>query len=369
MKNVKPLKILTSFGERPGQESEYLETLSICNSQHFLFESINHRKELGIIRAWDPLTLDQKYRNKDINLLILYEKILNLCENYDVFIVENENVYHPDFIKKLSLITYTVLYSSDDPESSFYASQPYAFAFDHILYYSVYYDENIKMDEKFKEWGAKRANYRPYGWQETQSSYGQCVGAEVYNENFIFNQTRDIDVIYVGGPYNKTEALLKIKKKFGRKFKLYGDWGAIKDYISRIRKYGSYQIITKLGKNDLIKYYRRAKIGINMHMSFGPSNLRTWQLPVNGVCQITDNPKGTSEIFELNKEIICYENGSTDKAIELIDYYLKHDEERISIAKQGYRKVIKDYSYKNNLYRSLEHIKRGIKEKLQSQIQ
>ena len=136
------LKILTSFGERPGQESEYLETLSFCNSQDYSFQSINHRNELDILKAWDPFTLDQKYRKKDATLLSFYEKVFHLCKTFEVFIVDNENVYHPEFIKKLSRITYTVLYSSDDPESSFLSSQPYAFAFDHILYYSIYINKS-----------------------------------------------------------------------------------------------------------------------------------------------------------------------------------------------------------------------------------
>lgn len=350
------LKILDSFGERPQNVGRYIEQIRRCNDENYKFDCINHREKLGISRAWSPIELDNLYRQKDRQLLRFYQEIFELCKNYDVFIVNHENVYHPEFVKKLSQITYTVLYTGDDPESSYFCSQPYVWAFDHVLCYAVYYDENTRMTDKLKEWGTKRATLKPYG-------YEWYTHKESISEEELFAKERDIDIIYVGGAYNKVERLLKIKKAFGKRFHLYGNWGGIKGFLSRFKRYQQFLWVSPLSQEQFVSLYQQAKIGINMHISYGPSNLRMWQLPINGVMQITDNPKGTAEFFEIGKEIVCYENDNIDDAIDKIRYYLDHDEKRIKIARAGYHKVLKKFSFEQTYRDAMEEIKKGLLEK------
>ena len=350
------MKILDSFGARPNEVDLYIQTNKECESTEYTIDLINHRDELGIEYAYLPQQLDDLYRNKNAKLMALYDKVYTLCENYDVFIVNHENVYHPDFIKKLSNITYTVLYTSDDPESSYKATVPYVWAFDHVLCYAVYYSENELMSDKICDWNGRRANIRPYG--AASYTYDSKLSKDA-----LFNLKRDIDLIYVGGPYNKIENLMKLKQVFGKRFQLFGYWGGLIPLLSRFRKYGQLVNITALDQDMFITIYQRAKIGINMHMSYGPSNLRMWQLPANGVMQICDNPKGTSHLFELDREIVCYENGSIDEAIEKIQYYLSHDDERIKIAKLGYERTMNDYTYSKTFQKAINAIKMGIKDK------
>lgn len=359
-------KVLISYGERPGQEIDYESTVKWCNSPQYCFETVNHRNGLSIDRAMSPYNLDKLYREKNSTLLKYYDYIYERCKLIDIFIVDHENIYHPEFIRKLGKITYTVLYTGDDPESSYICSLPYVHSFDHVLCYSVTYNAENTMEEQLKIWGAKRANYRPFGWQYApEISGGQCFGDEVYDEAGLFEGERDIDLIYVGGQYTKTEQLLTLKKKFGPRFILHGNWGGIKSWFWRLKKYNSVTIVTKLSKNQLFPMYRRAKIGINMHMSFGPSNLRLWQLPINGVMQITDNPVGTSKLFDIGQEIICYENGNIDEAIGKIEFFLKKENEglRIEIAKKGYLAAREKYSFSQGLHNALMHIEIGVKEK------
>jgi spore maturation protein CgeB len=101
-----------------------------------------------------------------------------------------------------------------------------------------------------------------------------------------------------------------------------------------------------------------------MHMSYGPSNLRMWELPINGAMQITDNPKGTSKLFDLDKEIVCFDNGKIDQAIDLIDYYLANDAERVEIARQGYNKVKSRYSFQQTYWDIMPKLQQGMIEKV-----
>ena len=90
-----------------------------------------------------------------------------------------------------------------------------------------------------------------------------------------------------------------------------------------------------------IRAGERTKIGLNMHISYGPINTRLYQLPANGVMQICDCKKGLGDVFEIDKEIIAYK--SINEAIELIKYYLSDEKERENIALAGYRRVMTDY--------------------------
>ncbi|MEW6002428.1 MAG: glycosyltransferase, partial [Nitrospirota bacterium] len=54
--------------------------------------------------------------------------------------------------------------------------------------------------------------------------------------------------------------------------------------------------------------------------------------------------KGDMErVFKINEEIICFE--TTDELKKLIEYYLRHRDERVEIAEAAYRRVIKEHTY------------------------
>lgn len=350
------IRVLNSFGERPQDVAKYLKANHRCNSDTTQITCLNHREELGIAGAWRPFDLDYLYRNRDARLIRFYESVERRCDKFDVFLVNHENVYHPDFITKLSKKVYTVLYTGDDPESSYHCSQPYVWAFDHVFCYSVFYDAETLMVDKLKAWGAKRANWRPHG-------YFYYRHDENISENELFRIARDIDVLYVGGPYNKIGQLHYLRKYFGKRFHLYGHWGGVRAMLGRFRRYGWMERVKSLPPDSFVHTYQRAKIGINMHMGYGPNNLRMWELPINGVMQVTDNPVGTGTIFTIGKEVACYENGNVQEAGRLIDYYLTHERERIDMARASYQKVKSTYSFEAGFANSLRHIGDGINEK------
>jgi|GEM_PF-964384 spore maturation protein CgeB len=298
---------------------------------------INHRKELGIVRAWPPNQLEKLYVSTDGNLIDLYDKVISLASTHDVFIVNLENVYHPKFVRSLKNV-YTVIVSGDDPDSSDYCSRPFVSAFDHAFAWGVNFDANFKITEKFLEWGAKKADWWPYG--VASDTYSPALTAQG-----IYNGERDVDLVFVGGLYpSKLRRIAKIKKHLPQ-MKIYGNnW----TFMNLIKQRGGIRALSSglfrvkpLPANELVPLYQRSKIGLNVHLSYGPSNIRTYQLPANGVMQICDCPEGIGDVFEIDKEIIVYH--SSAEAIELIDYYLENDQERKKIAAAGFKRVIKDY--------------------------
>lgn len=357
------IKVIYSYGVSPSWGPKFENELRLIEEDSagkYKIVPLDHRKQLGWKNDVTPWHLDELFRNKDKNLFAFYHHVTELSRNADILFIDQECVYHPDFIKKLSKKIYTVIYSGDDPESSYLRSKPYLYAFDHALCYGVYHNERQKMVEKFLEWGARKANFKPFGCEEHMYNHGLTV-------EDIKTKERDIEIIFVGGAgsHSRNERLLKIKKVFGSRFKIYGNWGGFKGYLGRIVKgFGSIPI-RRLPADDLVPYYNRAKIGINLHLSYGPCNLRLYQLPMNGVMQICDNKKGLGDIYELNKEVVGFD--TIGEAIDLIRYYLVHDDERKEIAVNGFLKAKEKYLFRQTFYDIMEEIVPNLIKKKQDQ--
>lgn len=58
---------------------------------------------------------------------------------------------------------------------------------------------------------------------------------------------------------------------------------------------------------------------------------------------ITSYMDELQDYFEIGKEILCYRD--EDELVDIISYYLKHDEERERIRQNGYTRFLKDHTY------------------------
>ncbi len=323
---------------------------------------VDFEHHLGVSKlSWKEL--DNFYKNHHEKLLRFYDYILELSKIHDILIVNYSNPLHPEFLKSLKGKIYTVLHSGDDPQGSSNCSQPYVRYFDYSFCYGMIFDENTTIIEKFKECGSNRTDRWVYGFRN-----------DMYNhhltEDDIYTKERDIDVIFAGSPWHKEDDLASIKNEIPQA-KIYGReyFGIMAGHIYRKLKrlelpnIGMIKLIfaKELPQEKYIEYLNRSKIGINIHLdNLSGGNLRTIQLPANGVMQISGCEDGVKDVFKVGEEIICYRN--TDEAIDLIKYYLAHNDERKKIALAGFRRTIKDYKYKTTFQKSLEKIKQGMLE-------
>ena len=86
---------------------------------------------------------------------------------------------------------------------------------------------------------------------------------------------------------------------------------------------------------DYLQPYSKAKIVINQVVN-GDLNFRVFEALSSGAMLLT--PKignGLLELFQDSKDLVCYENGNADDAIEKINYYLNNDKSREEIAWHG----------------------------------
>lgn len=365
------MKIIYSWGHHGAIRAKTENMIERYIQAGYYITPINHREELGEDKKYTPGELYRLYQKRDPRITQLYEKIASLAKTHDIFIVRYDNVYLPEFLKSLEGI-YKVYFCDDDPEGSDVRSKPYVHAFDHSFAAAVNFDKNTKTWQKYLEWGAKRADWYPLG-----------VMPEDYNPSLlvedIYNVDRDIDLVYVGTSWLKLDRLVEIKKAFPQ-MKVYGrgwHWkGLLASPRSYQKMYGSWEWRTFSGAikapffglwrvkeiptDELVPLYQRCKIGINLHLSFGPINLRLYQLPANGVMQICDCPEGLGQVFEIGKEVLVYH--SVKEAIELIRYYLEHDDERKEIAAAGFRRAMRDYRRITIFSKAMEKVKEGMLE-------
>ena len=259
------------------------------------------------------------------------------------------------FLEKIKNNSYIACYFAEDPEGSRRTSMHYVKNYQYAFCGGIFFDKTLRIEEKYREWGARKSKFIPLG-----------VGPLKYANTLPELSKRDIDVIYVGGAYlKKIIRIFKMKKHFGDRMMICGRcWNyhgknIFKAIIAKIFKsYYNIPEISELSREELVKIYRRAKIGFNIHLSYGPSNQRMYELPANGVMQICDCENGLRELYNLDKEVVFSDN--VNDAIEKIEYYLNNDKERMSIAKNGYKRVMENYRVEQSFATILAEIKKDI---------
>lgn len=86
---------------------------------------------------------------------------------------------------------------------------------------------------------------------------------------------------------------------------------------------------------------------------------RLFDLPGNGVMQISDGGPFLNDFFRVGEEVVGYRDA--DDLIGKIDFYLKHEEERKRIALNGYRRAMKDHRFAHRMVQLGELVSQGKK--------
>ena len=85
---------------------------------------------------------------------------------------------------------------------------------------------------------------------------------------------------------------------------------------------------------EMYKILSRSRITLNHHGNFAPY--------ANNRRLITDSKKDLHEMFTEGKEVVAY--NTTEECIELIQYYLEHEEEGQAIARAGQDRTLQEHS-------------------------
>ena len=195
------------------------------------------------------------------------------------------------------------------------------------------------------------------------------------NEILDFTKKRDIDVSFLGSLFlnnklhlGRVEIIYKLIKNFENsyvainfaKYFLVDLILLILDsiinftFIKDIKLF--YKIIyiflfskKPLFGKDMLDILKKSKILINKHIEDTEyaGNMRLFEATGSGSMLITDYKKDLENLFDLDDEIIVFNNN--DELFDLTNYYLINDEIRLEIAKNGYKKTFDVHNYQNRV--------------------
>jgi hypothetical protein len=351
------MKVVYSFNKK-GREAEIWEReLADSSSSSLEVIPFNHDAYLDVNQYLRAQLLDNLYFERTEGLLRMYADIERLISSSgaDVLLVDNCPPYHPEFLRQLPV--YKALRVNDGPLAAYDRDFAYLHAYDHVLYHSAAYSKDMTMPEKLEYCGARRYDLWPLALFDAAFD-------KQLSERELFSENRDIDVVFIGSfARGKMPVLARIKKYFGRRCIMHGLTSPLRNVYFNA-KYGFPGWMTPIPIDDFSKLYRRSKIGFNIHNrgKYTVGNFRLFELPANGVMQISDGGEYLNQFFEPGEEIVAADNA--DSVIQQTDYFLTHEKERKEIAVRGYRAVLARHRFQTRMQELELLLAHGIKSRI-----
>jgi spore maturation protein CgeB len=347
------LTIVYSFNKRGFEADYWTREIAGASDDRTQFVPFNHDPYLDPLKYGRAQLLDNLYFAGHPGLKRLYGdlEVVIAGSGANVLLVDNCAPYHPDYLRGLGV--YKVLRTSDGPMVAYDRDIPYVHAYDHVLYHSPAYSRDMGMAEKLAYCGAKRADFWPLALFD--AAFDPSA-----SEDSVMGRERDIDVVFVGALHpNKMPLLARVKKAFGRRCILQGLTSVKKNVYFNVR-HGFPGWVRPLPFEEYVRLYQRARVGFNVHNrgDYTVGSYRLFDLPGNGVMQISDGGDYLNAFFRVGEEIVAYR--TADELVDLIRHYLANDAERQRIALNGYRRVLADHRIRLRLQQAAALIQDGL---------
>jgi len=347
------MNILYSFNKTGFEARYWTSEISAASGSEYKFIPFNHGLYVDPSLYGRAQHLDGLFFAKNANLLKLYSEFERLLRETRAaaVVVDNAAPYHPDYLRNIPV--HKVLRVADGPVAAYDRDFAYLHAYDQILYHSPAYSPELDMPSKLRYCGARNFDFWPHALFDAAFDSSKT-------EETILAGERDVDVIFIGALFpGKMPTLAKVKKAFGRRLRLHGLTNLKKNVYFNV-KYGFPGWVRPAKFEEYVPLYQRAKIGINVHNrgEYTVGGYRLFDLPGNGVMQISDGGEYLDRFFKEDEEIVGYRNA--DELIDKIRYYLSHDAERKRVALNGYRRVIEDHRFSSRMKQMGDLVKQGI---------
>lgn len=348
-------RVIYSFNKHGFEERFWTREIAAASNGQATFIPFNHGAYLDPNRYVRAQLLDNLYYRRDPDLLRMYSDLERRIreEKADVLIADNFFPYHPEFLRALPV--YKVLRTTDGPLAAYDRDFAYLHAYDHVLYHTPAYSPELTMREKLAYCGARRFDFWPLALFDAAFDPAR-------SESDILGVPRDIDIIFIGALYPDKMALLaRVRKAFGRRFRIHGLTSVKKNLYFNL-KHGFPGWVTPVRFEQYVPLYQRSAIGINVHLraEFTVGSYRLFELPGNGVMQISDGGEHLNDFFEVGKEIVGYRDA--DDLVDQLEFYLRNDEARQAIALAGHRRALRDHRFRHRMIQAVALIRSGLQE-------
>jgi spore maturation protein CgeB len=348
------MNIVYCFCKKGEEGKGWARDITAASDAMHRFVPFNQDGYLDLYTYWDAVQLDRLYQKRDVRLMRLYADFEQLVRttNASAMVVCDAPPFHPDYLAKLPI--YRVLYSHDDPESTYQRNIPYLHAYHHVFYVSPAYTKDLDMGKKMHSCGMVNSDLVPNGVLGFDYD-------ETLDEKAVFEKTRDVDILFIGAfSWKKIDLLAGLKKAFGRRVLLRGYVRPKHNLYLTVRYWYPFWI-TPVSFRERLSLHQRAKIVVNAHNGYSVPNLGNQRLfygPANGCMLLTDGHTHLHYYYKAGEEAVAYRG--VDELITKCRYYLEHPEEREKIARAGYNRVIREYRFPEITRRSAELIREGM---------
>lgn len=166
-----------------------------------------------------------------------------------------------------------------------------------------------------------------------------------------------INIKYWGYGWQKnieSDYLLKIVHSIQKRMSLF------KSFSNKLheRKVSKLKISTRVSQKEMIRIFNESKINLNLSNSSVNEKQqikgRNFEIPGCGGFLLTNYVNYLEDYYQIGKEVVCFESLKDLK--EKINYYLKHEEEREEIALAGYKRTVKEHTYKKRFNKIFKKI-------------
>lgn len=219
--------------------------------------------------------------------------------------------------------------------------------------YDVVFTLEISCVTLYRSLGCKKVYYLPF-----------AVDPEQYHPKAVTGKHLS-DVCFLGTAYwNRVEIIDKISPYLTDISVAIAGW-----WWDRLKNYSMLESSIQLGAwmtpQETSDYYNCAKIVLNIHRMADDDtinhngrktpahsiNPRTFEINGCASLQIVDSREELAKHYIPGKEIITY--NSPEQLLERIQYFLEHEEERREIAFNGYKRTLKDHTYRKRVFQLL----------------
>jgi hypothetical protein len=173
----------------------------------------------------------------------------------------------------------------------------------------------------------------------------------------IDTETKDVDLAFIGSVSQDHQLRLELLEQLCRHVPI-SFWGAGAETLPPDSPLQG-RVKPPLWGYDMYRQFRRSKMALNIHIDMAEqyaANMRLYEATGVGTLLLTDWKTNLHELFEVGKEVVAYR--SIEECIELVKYYLEHDDEREAIARAGQERTLSEHSYYHRMQELTEILDR-----------
>jgi spore maturation protein CgeB len=196
------------------------------------------------------------------------------------------------------------------------------------------YEQVFTASEKalglYREIGCEKVHFLPFACEPTIHKRLSLSGEE--------NSKNNLDVVFIGTYTRRRARLIKALESAGIKVQVYGPYWR---YFKR-----SNNVHDGVYGPKMVKVFNSAKIVLNIHVEDDlpyKVNMRTFEVTGSGAFLLTDYAYGMEKLFKVDEELVAYDDA--DELVELVKYYLKDKEGRMSIGEKAQAKAYEKHTY------------------------